>query len=275
VRVQLDAFSKVKEAIDGMVVDLKAQQENEVKKKAFCNKEFGENEKMTYTNKEALDDLNDNIVGLDNTLTKLKQETAAAKTEISDMEVATKQASEDREQENAKFQEEIADQRTMQAILKKALDRMAAVYKQSFVQQEPPMKFQPSKQNAGSSPVIGLLEQIIGDSKTVEADALAGEQESQKAYEEFVSNSNDSLNALNDAIASKADSIAQATLEKSESESQKKSTEQRLNDLGEYNGDLHADCDFVLKNFNTRQQARLQEMEALNNAKAYLAGQMD
>jgi len=277
VQVQLDAFTKVKKAIDDMVADLKTQQEAEVKKKEYCNTELDENEKMTYTTQEKAADLKDKIAGLTATLEKLAEEIAAAKKEIAEMEVAIKQASEDREKENAEFQEEITDQRTMQAILAKALTRMQAVYKSSFLQesQEPPVKFQPYKQSAGSSPVIGLLEQIIEDSKAVETDALAGEQESQKAYEEFVLNSNDSLTKLKEAIAAKSDSTAEAKLSKSEAEAELSSTEERLEDLVEYNGDLHKECDFVLKNFDIRQKARLQEIEALNNAKAYLSGMAD
>merc|ERR1719498_635564 len=275
VSVQLDAFTKVKKAIDDMVTDLKGQQEAEVKKKAYCNKEFDENEKMTYTTKETLKDLEDKIAGLEATIEKLTEEIAAAKAEIKDMEVAIKQASEDREAENKEYQEEVNDQRMMQAILGKALERMAKVYKSALIQQEPPVKFQPYSQNAGSSPVIGLIEQIIGDSKAVEGDAIAGEKEAQSAYEEFVQNSNDSIQALNNSIQAKSDAVAEAEKEKAEAEAQKKSTEERLNDLIEYNGDLHADCDFVLKNFDIRQNARLQEIEALQNAKAYLSGQMD
>jgi DNA repair exonuclease SbcCD ATPase subunit len=278
VSVQLDAFSKVKKAIDDMVADLKVQQSKEVEKKAFCNKEFNNNEKMTYTTQETLDDLKDKLAGLEATLSKLAEETKAAKTEIADMEVAIKQASEDREKENKEYQEEINDQRMMQAILQKALERMQKVYKQKggdFLQQEPPVQFKPTGQNAGASPVIGLLEQIIGDSKSVEADGIEGEKKAQAAYEEFIINANNSIQALNDAIQAKADAIAEATLEKSESESQAKSTQERLDDLGQVAGDLHADCDFVLKNFDIRQKARLQEIEALGNAKAFLDGQQD
>jgi len=275
VQVQLDAFSKVKKAIDDMVADLKVQQAQEVEKKAFCGKEFDENEKMTYTTEQTLGDLKDQIAGLEAALSKLNEEVAAAKAEIADMKVAIKVASEDREKENKAFQEEVTDQRMMQAILTKALERMQKVYGSAFIQQAPPVKFQPMKQNAGSSPVIGLLEQIIEDSKSVEGDAIEGEKESQKAYEEFVLNSNDSLTALNNSIEAKSDAIAEATLQKSEAETSAKSTQDRLNDLVEYNGDLHSDCDFVLKNFDIRQKARLDEMEALNNAKAYLSGQRD
>merc|ERR1719183_221035 len=101
---------------------------------------------MTYTTKETLADLEDQIAGLTATIEKLTEEIAAAKAEIADMEVAIKQASEDREAENKEYQEEITDQRMMQAILQKALERMAKVYKSALVQQEPPVKFQKYKQ---------------------------------------------------------------------------------------------------------------------------------
>jgi len=45
-----------------------------------------------------------------------------------------------------------------------------------------------------------------------------------------------------------------------------------LGELAELNRALHADCDYVLKNFNIRQQARQEEIEAIQEAKAILSG---
>jgi len=45
-----------------------------------------------------------------------------------------------------------------------------------------------------------------------------------------------------------------------------------LESLAAYEADLHDECDFVLKNFEIRQKARLQEMEAIQAAKAILSG---
>ena len=39
-----------------------------------------------------------------------------------------------------------------------------------------------------------------------------------------------------------------------------------------YAADLHKSCDFTLKNFDVRQEAMSQEIEALNQAKAVLSG---
>mmetsp|Transcript_22538 Transcript_22538/g.49814 ORF Transcript_22538/g.49814 Transcript_22538/m.49814 type:complete len:783 (-) Transcript_22538:86-2434(-) len=279
VQVQLDAFTKVKQAIDDMVEELTSQQEEEVKHKELCGKELNENEKETYSTEQTLSDIKDEVQALDGTISKLTEEIAAAQGEVADMKVAVKKVGEARELENKGFQEEVTDQRAMQEILKKAIDRLKVVYKSkaSLAQQDPnpPVQFQPYKQNAGSSPVISLLEAIVEDSATVETDALAAEQESQQAYELFVADANASIKALQDAIMSKTDAKTAASVDKEDSEAEQKATEGRLSDLELYVSDLHAKCDFVLKNFDIRQRARLQEIEALKGAKASLSGMVD
>merc|ERR1719415_344030 len=45
-----------------------------------------------------------------------------------------------------------------------------------------------------------------------------------------------------------------------------------LEQLSNYNAELHKNCDFVMKNFALRQTARDEEVEALRQAKAILSG---
>merc|ERR1719408_810269 len=40
----------------------------------------------------------------------------------------------------------------------------------------------------------------------------------------------------------------------------------------EYIADLHAECDWLMSNYETRKEARTAEIEALKNAKAVLSG---
>merc|ERR1719498_1468856 len=55
VTIGLDSFTKIKEAMDQMVIDLKKEQEEEVKFKTYCQKEMDANEKETFekTDKKA------------------------------------------------------------------------------------------------------------------------------------------------------------------------------------------------------------------------------
>merc|ERR1719386_253333 len=100
VTVQLDAFTKVKEAMDKMVAELKAEQQEEVKFKAFCVAQLDENEKATYVKTEEKEDLEMKIEKLAALMKKLGEEIDTAKKQIADAEVEVKQASESREQEN-------------------------------------------------------------------------------------------------------------------------------------------------------------------------------
>merc|ERR1740117_16250 len=131
---------------------------------------------------------------------RLTKEIEEAKATIANTETEIKKASEAREKENAEYQTVIAEQRATQTILKKALAKLEGFYKKKALLQQaqtPPVHFQPMKKNAGGSPVIGMIQQIIEESVVVESDAVAAEKEAQAGYETFVKDSNDLINELN------------------------------------------------------------------------------
>jgi len=277
VSIGLDSFTKIKEAMDKMTADLKKEQEEEVKFKSHCTKEINLNEKATYEKTEEKEDLEALIAKLTKLIKKLGEEIASANEQIADTEVAIKKASQVREGENAEFQSTVADQRATQDILAKALGKLKAFYKKSFVQrsagkQTPPVKFNSYKTNAGASPVIGMIEQIIEDSKALEKEAVEGETAAQAAYEKFVAESNTSIKELSDLVSAKmkASSTAKEDMEQGKSDLQ--GAMEELESLALTEEDLHGECDWVLKNFAARQKARTDEMEAIGQAKAILSG---
>ena len=154
----------------------------EVEFKAFCTKELNENEKSTYANSEEKEDLEAKIEQLAVRIKHLTEEIDDAKEQIADTQVEIKKASQNREKENADFQTTVADQRATQGILKKALLRLGDFYKKAAAtllqkgQQTPPVQCNKSKNNAGAFPVMGLIEQIIGDSEKLEKDETASEE---------------------------------------------------------------------------------------------------
>merc|ERR1719263_466257 len=274
VTVQLDGFGKVKEAMDKMVADLKKEQQEEVELKQFCEKEFNQNEKETYENNEQKDDLEEKMDELEALIKKLDEEISDAKNQIEETEIGVKKASQTREEQNVEYQATVSDQRATQTILTKALDKLKSFYKKAnggagFVQgqqgQTPPVQFGKQKANAGASPVIGMIEQIVEDSKATEADAISTEKEAQANYETFVKDSNNLIKELTDAIAS-------AKTEAENAKSDHTATVEELELLAEHKAELHGQCDFTLSNFDIRQKARLQEIEAIGQAKAILSG---
>eukprot|EP00403_Amphidinium_massartii_P009298 CAMPEP_0178409982 /NCGR_PEP_ID=MMETSP0689_2-20121128/20742_1 /TAXON_ID=160604 /ORGANISM="Amphidinium massartii, Strain CS-259" /LENGTH=777 /DNA_ID=CAMNT_0020031139 /DNA_START=53 /DNA_END=2386 /DNA_ORIENTATION=+ len=277
VTAQLDSFTKVKEAMDKMVAQLKTQQQEEAEEKAFCNKEFDVNEKATYEKTEQKEDLESEIDSLSSAIATLTKEVEVATKEVADTKVAMKKASETREKENTEFQTIVSEQRATQTILNKALTRLADFYKKKALLQqsetpESPVKFTAYKKNAGSSPVMNLLEQIIGDSTTLEAESVKTEKSAQAAYETFIKDSNALIDELTAAITAKNKATAAAEGDRETAKANLGSTEDELSSLSDYKADLHSRCDWLLKNFEARQTARLQEMEAIQHAKGILSG---
>merc|ERR1719333_1040433 len=275
--VRLDAFTKVKAASDYMVAQLLKEKEDEIKHKDFYTDEFNTNQLQTEKKEQEKADLIAKIEDLENTIKQLTEAIEKLKAEIAEMQVQLKRAGEDREAENKEFQMTVADQRATQKLLQQALAVLKDFYaKQSLLQEPagppPPPGFQAYKKNAAAGGVMGMIQQIINDAKAMEAETIRAEEDAQKAYEDFVKETNASVEAKSKDIVNKAEEKAKAEADLVETEEAHESVMLELEQLSNYNGQLHTSCDFVLKNFDIRQTARDEEIEALKQAKAILSG---
>jgi len=280
--VRLDAFVKVKKAIDDMVAELMKQKEDEIKHKDWCVDEMNTNERTTEMKNRDKDDLNAKIADLTSTIDTLTKEIETLKAEIAEMQVQLKRAGEDREKENKEFQTTVADQRATQKLLQQALNVLKGFYDKkakgvALAQQEPvgpppPPGFKQYQKSSGAGGVMGMIQQIINDAKAMEAEAIKSEEDAQKAYEDFVKDTNASIEEKNKSIVNKTEEKAKAEADKVEAETEKEAVMTELEQLANESADLHSSCDFVLKNFEIRQTARDQEIEALKQAKAILSG---
>jgi len=280
VRVRLDAFTRVKKAIDDMVAQLTKEKADEIKHKDFCVDEFNTNELQTEKKERAKSDLTAKIEDLENTIKSLTDAINTLKSEVAEMQVQMKRAGEDREKENKEFQATVADQRATQKLLTAALNILKGFYakKAAFVQvaqpagPPPPPGFEAYKKNAAAGGVMGMIQQIINDAKAMEAEVIRSEEDAQKAYEDFVKDTNGSIEAKSKDIVNKSESKAKAEADFVEAKEDKEAVMLELEQLANYKAELHSSCDFVLKNFEIRQTARDEEIEALKQAKAILSG---
>merc|ERR550537_1459938 len=130
-RVRLDAFTKVKKAIDDMVAQLLKEKADEIKHKDFCVEEFNTNELQTEKKERAKADLTAKIEDLELTIKQLTDAIDKLKSEIAEMQVQIKRAGEDREKENKEFQMTVADQRATQKLLTAALNILKGFYEKA------------------------------------------------------------------------------------------------------------------------------------------------
>jgi len=279
-QVKLDAFTRVKKAIDDMVSQLLQEKADEIKHKDFCVEEFNTNQLQTEKKERHKEDLLAKIEDLELTIKTLTDAIASLKSEIQEMQVQMKRAGEDREKENKDFQQTVADQRASQKLLQSALSVLKGFYekKAAFLQRQepagppPPPGFKEYKKNAAAGGVMGMIQQIINDAKAMEADAIRAEEDAQKAYEDFVKETNASVESKSKDIANKSEEKAKGEGDLVQANEDKESTLLELEQLSNYNAELHQSCDFIVKNFEIRQTARDEEIEALKQAKAILSG---
>merc|ERR1711870_116062 len=140
-KVRLDAFTRVKKAIDDMIAQLLKEKEDEIKHKDFCVDEFNTNQLQTEKKEREKQDLIAKIEDLELTIKTLAEELETLKAEIAEMQVQLKRAGENREKENKEFQMTVADQRETQKLLQAALNVLAEFYgkKAALLQRQDPV----------------------------------------------------------------------------------------------------------------------------------------
>jgi len=269
--MKLHGFEEVIAKMDAMKAALKAEQAEEVKQKDYCVAEFNENDKNVAEKSTLKTDLETKIADLTSEIETLTEDIAALQAQIDETKKEMTKASGMRESANHEFQVTIQDQRATQAILKKALDRLKSFY--GFVQQG---QHQPAQgtyeKNKGGGGVMDMIQTLVEESAELEADAMKGEADGQAAYELFMKDSTAANDAAMKTITNKSKAKATADADRTAASNDLKLTITDLLTLGEYNQELHKKCDFLIKNFDLRQSSRVQEMEALAQAKAIFQG---
>merc|ERR1712216_931195 len=92
VRVRLDAFTRVKKAIDDMIAQLLKEKEDEIKHKDFCVDELNKNQLQTERKEREKQDLLAKIEDLEGRIKKLTEEIETLKAEIAEMQLQLKRA---------------------------------------------------------------------------------------------------------------------------------------------------------------------------------------
>merc|ERR1719387_1816557 len=200
------------------------------------------------------------------------------------MAVQMKRAGEDREKENKDFQMTVADQRSTQKLLNASLqilkgfyDKKNTTFKDVTLDQQPagpppPPGFKDYSKNKQAGGVQGMIQSIIDDAKAMENEAIVDEENAQKAYEDFVKESNASTEEKQLEATNKKAEKAKSDEVLVESTEARDAAIGELETLAEAKAALHQSCDFVMKNFELRQSARDEEIQAMQQAIAILSG---
>merc|ERR1719424_2818591 len=281
IAVRLDAFVKVKKAIDAMITQLGVQKADERKQKDFCREELNNNAVNERRATVEKDDLTALIAKLEADNKALQDAIAALEADIALLQKNLKTATDARDKQRKEFEQTVADQRASQKVLASAMTVLKGFYaankdyaaETGFVQKQPLMAAGDAYKSSGASgKVMGMIQQIITDAKNMEEEAMRDEAAAEKAHAEFTKDTNDNIKIKNDSIANKNGVTADKKAALVEARKDGVTNGLLLEQLGMTKATLHQDCDFTLKNFIVRQTALDTERDALAQAKAILSG---
>jgi len=140
----------------------------------------------------------------------------------------------------------------------------------SFVQERQQLVAPGAKEE--STGVIAMMDMLKTDVQKEVAEMKFEEKDAQAEYEEMVTAAAEKRKADMTGIREKKAALAgkEEELHKLSTEQKSRSTE--LMDAKKYLAELHEDCDWLLENYETRKEARANEIDAMKKAKAVLSG---
>jgi len=285
-------FEKVLGMIDGMIANLKEEQVVDDEKKAYCTKELDEGEVSVKSLERAISDEKAAIANVKEGLATAVEEIESLTAGIKSLDQMVAEATEQRKEENVEYKELMASDTAAKELLGFAKNRLNKFYNPgaapaaaaSFVQirmhQEqkeapppPPETADAYKKKSGESTgVIAMIDMLIRDLDKEMTEAKTEEKNAQADYEAMMKDSAEKRTTDSEALANKEAMKADLEAELEAHKTALKSGKKELMATLEHVQSLHAECDWLLKYFNTRNEARAGEIDALGKAKAVLSG---
>jgi len=292
-------FEKVLTMIDEMVATLKTEQGDDDKKKETCEAEFDSADDDKKALEKSLSDLEKSIDVTTDDLATVSDEIKALKDAIKALDKAVAEATEQRKEEHAEYEELMASDSAAKELLGLAKNRMAKFYNpklytpppekvlteeetieknfallQSKVAPPPPPETWAGykKKMEDSNGVLAMMDLLVKDLTKEMTEAEAEEKDAQADYETAMSDAAASRAADAKSLTSKEGAKAELQTSLESAKEDKAATTKDLEAKKEFIADLHNDCDWLIKYFEQRKAARAEEVEALGTAKAILSG---
>merc|ERR1719305_1578646 len=298
--------------IDELVVDLGKEQQLDNDKKSYCLSELDKAEDKKKGLELDIGDLEKAIADGEESIATLASEIKALTKGIQDLDKSVAEATESRKEEHDDYVETLAANNAAKDIIGIAKNRLQKFYNPkmykappkrelseeeritvnmggtlaptaapggiagtdimaaSFMQVESHMTFK--KKTEESTGVIAMIDLLIADlDKDIQVMEMT-EKDAQSDYESFMSDAKTKRALDAKSITDKESAKAEAESETEKSKMAKKGKKVEAMETDKYISGLHAECDFTLKFYDTRKEARADEIDALDKAKAVLNG---
>jgi len=283
-RGKTKGFEVVVDSIDKMLGLLSKEQSEDDQKKAYCEAKLDKTDDQKKSLEQKVEDTEKAMEEAKETIATLSDDLKGLAESITALDKSVAEATTNRKAENAEYKESMTANVAAKKLLEMAEARLSKFYSAKFAQirvhdadvappSPPPETWDAYKtQGEGAGGVAQMLHVLMTDLEKEIVQSKVDEKAAQSEYERFIADSGEKRRVDAQALADKES--AKADLEKSVQtmKQAKKSTLFEAMAKAETLRDLHLECDFLLANYGTRQEARAGEIDSLKNAKAVLSG---
>jgi len=286
-------FDEITESIDKMVVDLKAEYEEDLKKKTQCETDRMTNTKIAKQNAQGMDDMTAKVARKQAEIDEKTKEVEDIVAHVKELKLQMEEAQVQRTKEANEYAAAKAMDEQAQQLVQKSMDVLAKFYQdeglalvQKRAQQPPemtaageappppPATF--SQPYGGNTAESGGIQSIMGMIKDdIAKDIRTATEEEDKAAADFVTFNTETEAMISSLESEKTDlegEIGAAEKAMVESKSTRDKKKGVLDDTLDLLKSIAPGCDFMAVNFELRKANRESEVDGLYEAKASLQG---
>jgi chromosome segregation ATPase len=283
-------FGKVLKMIEDLVAELKQDQVNDDGKKEYCNTELDTADDKKKVLEKSQSDLETSIVDAKEGITSTKAEIEALDDGIKALDKSVAEATEQRKEENEDYTALMASDAAAKELIEFAKNRLNKFYNPKLYkapaggfaqvhahsgEAPPPPPEEPKKyQKSGeeSNGIIAMMDALVKDLDKEMTEAELTEKDAQGDYEAMMKDSAEKRAEDSKAMTDKQGALAELETSLGQSKEDLASTKKELGATIQYIDTLHTECDFILKYFDMRKEARAGEIDSLEKAVAVLNG---
>jgi len=282
-------FDQVFKMIDNLIATLKKEQQDDDHKYDYCTRQLAiaDNHGRDLVGEEK-ETCKIRIGVVTDEIDKLKDEIKQLKDGIAALDKSVAEATANRQAEHAAYLDLMASNGAAKELILFAKNRLQKFYNPklykepaSFLQvaatrdapPPPPATMEAYAKNSESgNGVMGMMDLLVKDLVEEMRDAEAEEKAAQLAYDQFMADAAKKRAADAKSLADKEAALADLQAEKEELEESCTEIRKGQSLSWAYIHNLHGECDWLLKYYKVRKQARADEIDSLGRAKAVLSG---
>jgi len=282
-------FEKVIAMVDDLVKELKKEQQDDENKKEYCDVQFDLADDKKKGLEKTIADLETSITEAKENIQTTKEEIDALEDGVRALDKAVAEATEQRKEENTDYKSLMAGNGAAKELIGFAKNRLNKFYNPKLY--KPPAAMVQIRAHSGDAPppppaaveayskkgeesngIIAMMDALSADLQKEMTEAEATEKDAQGDYEQMMADSAEKRAEDSKTLTDKEGALAQLEEMLESQGSDKASNGKTLTATLSYIQSLHAECDWLVKYFDMRKEARANEIDALEKAKAVLSG---